>query len=112
MILTQGEADVLLFNVCSASDITDSDKLFHSSDPRDSGDEHFSITFSKSAHYISFSKFLIYSGDGYSIHILPFSWKVVPDFLQWLDEMPAELKSWIYLDIIYIYLYSIFSLLI
>lgn len=60
MILTQGEADVLLFNVCSASDITDSDKLFHSSDPRDSGDEHFSITFSKPAHYINFSKFLIY----------------------------------------------------
>lgn len=76
MVLTQGEADVILFNEYSASETTDFDKLFHSSDLCDSGDEPFFITFCKSAHYISRSKFLTRSGDSYSIHILPFLWKL------------------------------------
>ena len=42
VVLTQGEADVILFNEYSASDTTDFDKLFHSSDFCDSGDEPLS----------------------------------------------------------------------
>ena len=73
VVLTQGEADVVLFNEYSASDTTDSDKLFHSSNPCDSENELFSITSCKFAHYISRNKFLTCSGDSYPIHILPFS---------------------------------------
>ena len=72
MVLTQGEANVILLNEYSASDTTDSDKLFHSSGPCDSGNELSSIIFCKSTHYISRSDFLSSSDDSYSIHILPF----------------------------------------
>ena len=75
VVLTQGEADVILFNEYSVSNTTDSDKSFHSSDPCDSGNELSSIIFCKSTHYISRSDFLSSSGNSYFIHILPFFWK-------------------------------------